>query len=259
GRGPQGRTPRFGGRPRPRPAQGLADALPVPHHPPPGHVRPADGAGEARRPVPRPWDFGKLNHRGGRRSHGMTAWRMPAETAPQERIWMAFPTGGYTLGDTPEAAHAARSVWAAVANAAVQFEPVTVMVHPDDVGTAARYLDPAVEVLTGELNDAWMRDIGPSFVLDEDGNLGAVDWIFNGWGAQEWAAWDKDARVASDVAGQSGAVHIVSSLVNEGGGIQVDGQGTVLVTETVQLDPGRNPGISKDDVERELARTIGAT
>lgn len=184
---------------------------------------------------------------------------MPAETAPQERLWMAFPTGGYTLGDTPEEAHAARSVWAAVANAAVQFEPVTVVVAPDDVGTAARYLDPAVEVLTADLNDAWMRDIGPTFVLDDDGRLGAVDWVFNGWGGQDWARWDKDSLIGAEVAGRSGARHIASALVNEGGGIHVDGEGTVLLTETVQLDPGRNPGLSKADVEAELARTIGAT
>jgi len=189
----------------------------------------------------------------------MSRWRMPAETSPQERIWMAFPTGGYTLGDTEEEAHAARSVWAAVANAAVQFEPVTVVVTPDDVGTAARYLDPAVEVLTADLNDAWMRDIGPTFVLDGEGRLGAVDWVFNGWGGQDWARWDKDSLIGAEVAGRSGARHIASAMVNEGGGIHVDGEGTVLVTETVQLDPGRNPGLSRADVEAELARTIGAT
>ena len=189
----------------------------------------------------------------------MTGWRMPAETAPQERIWMAFPTGGYTLGDTDEEAHAARSVWAAVANAAVAFEPVTMVVTPDDVDTAARYLDPAVEVLTADLNDAWMRDIGPTFVVDEAGRLGAVDWVFNGWGRQDWARWDKDSLIGAEIAGLSGARHIASALVNEGGGIQVDGEGTVLLTETVQLDPGRNPGLSKADVEAELGRTIGAT
>lgn len=172
---------------------------------------------------------------------------------------MAFPTGGYTLGDTPEAAHAARSVWAAVANAAIRFEPVTVVIHPDDVDVASSYLHPDVEVLTAELNDAWMRDIGPTFVLDNNGRLGAVDWIFNGWGGQEWATWDKDALIAAEISGRTGAAQIVSSLVNEGGGIQVDGEGTVLVTETVQLDPGRNAGLSKEDVEAELARTIGAT
>ncbi|XAS68392.1 agmatine deiminase family protein [Micrococcaceae bacterium Sec5.7] len=189
----------------------------------------------------------------------MMAWRMPAETAPQERIWMAFPTGGYTLGDTDEEAHAARSVWAAVANAAVEFEPVTMVVAPDDVETAARYLHPDVEVLTAELNDAWMRDIGPSFVLDNHGQLGAVDWIFNGWGGQDWAAWDKDSLIAAEISARTGAQHLPSGIVNEGGGIQVDGEGTVLVTETVQLDPGRNPGLVKADIEQELARTIGAT
>lgn len=188
----------------------------------------------------------------------MSAWRMPAETARQDRLWMAFPTGGYTLGDTAEEAHAARSVWAAVANAAVEFEPVTVAVAPDDVDTAARYLDPAVDVLTVELNDAWMRDIGPTFVLDGAGRLGAVDWVFNGWGAQDWARWDKDSLIAAEVAGRSGAHHLVSGLVNEGGGIHVDGEGTVLVTETVQLDPGRNPGLTKPEIEAELARTVGA-
>jgi agmatine deiminase len=189
----------------------------------------------------------------------MSTWRMPAETAPQERLWMAFPTGGYTLGDTPEAAHAARCVWAAVANAAVEFEPVTMVVDPDDAGTAARYLHPDVEVLAAPLNDAWMRDIGPTFVLNGDGRLGAVDWVFNGWGAQDWARWDKDALIAAEVSGRSGARHIASTLVNEGGGIQSDGEGTVLVTETVQLDPGRNPWLRRAEVEAELARTIGAT
>jgi agmatine deiminase len=184
---------------------------------------------------------------------------MPSETAPQDRVWMAFPTGGYTLGDTEEEAHAARSTWAAVANAVLEFEPVTMVVAPDDVETAARYLDPRVEVLTAELNDAWMRDIGPSFVLDANKQLGAVDWIFNGWGAQDWAAWDKDSQIAANITGHANATHLPSGIVNEGGGIQVDGEGTVLVTETVQLDEGRNPGLTKSDIEEELARTIGAT
>ena len=172
---------------------------------------------------------------------------------------MAFPTGGYTLGDTEKEAHAARSTWAAVANAILEFEPVTMVVSADDVDTAARYLDPRVEVVTAELNDAWMRDIGPSFVLDSNKQLGAVDWIFNGWGAQDWAEWDKDSLIAEDISRRANAQHLPSGIVNEGGGIQVDGEGTVLVTETVQLDQGRNPGLTKADIEQELARTIGAT
>lgn len=185
-------------------------------------------------------------------------WRMPSETAAQDRIWMAFPPEGYTLGDSAEDADEARSTWSAVANAIVEFEPVTVVVDPADVAVARRYLAGEVELLEAPLDDAWMRDIGPTFVIDEDGTLGGVDWVFNGWGQQSWARWERDSAIAREIIRASGAKLISSDLVNEGGGINVDGNGTVLVTETVQRDPGRNPGISRADVEAELLRTIGA-
>jgi agmatine deiminase len=134
-----------------------------------------------------------------------------------------------------------------------------VVVHPRDAASAPRYLDPAIERHVHEIDDAWIRDTGPTFVRSPGGALGAVTWVFNGWGQQEWATWEHDARLAPAVAGWAGAERVDSPMVNEGGGIHVDGQGTVLVTETVQRDPGRNPGWSRADVEAELARTIGAT
>ncbi|MDJ0376321.1 agmatine deiminase family protein [Cryobacterium sp. PH31-L1] len=185
-------------------------------------------------------------------------WRMPAETAPQERVWMAFPAGGYTLGDTAESAHEARRTWAAVAHAIADFEPVTMVVDPAARADATRYLGSEIEVVEAELNDSWMRDIGPSFVRNVDGRLGAVDWTFNGWGGQDWASWDHDSKIGRFVADAAGAVAVSSPLVNEGGGIHVDGAGTVLATESVQLDPGRNPGATRTSVEAELRRTIGA-
>ncbi len=185
-------------------------------------------------------------------------WRMPAETAVQEKVWMAFPTGGYTLGDTAAEAHEARRTWAAVAHAVADFEPVTMVVDPTARVVAARYLNREIEIVEAPLNDSWMRDIGPSFVHDEAGRFGAVDWTFNGWGAQDWASWDRDAEVGRFVADAAGATVISSPLVNEGGGIHVDGDGTVLATRSVQLDPGRNPGATPATVEAELRRTIGA-
>ncbi|TFD65618.1 agmatine deiminase family protein [Cryobacterium ruanii] len=185
-------------------------------------------------------------------------WRMPAETAPQDRVWMAFPVGGYTLGDTAESADEARRTWAAVAHAVAAFEPVTMVVDPVARTDAARYLGSEIEIIEAPLNDSWMRDIGPSFVHDETGRLGAVDWTFNGWGGQDWASWDHDATVGRFVADAAGAIVVSSQLVNEGGGIHVDGEGTVLATETVQLDPGRNPTATRATVEAELLRTIGA-
>lgn len=187
-----------------------------------------------------------------------TTFTMPSETAPQDKVWMAFPCEGYSLGDDPEAKHEARSTWAAVAHAVAEFEPVTVVVDPAERAVASTYLSRDIDIVEAPLNDAWMRDIGPTFVHAQDGSVAAVDWVFNGWGAQDWAQWDKDSRIGEFVANQAAVQRITSPMVNEGGGIAVDGAGTVLVTETVQLDPGRNPGLSKADVEAELARTIGA-
>ena len=76
-----------------------------------------------------------------------------------------------------------------------------------------------------------------------------MDWVFNGWGQQDWATWGKDSGVGAEVVRLAGAELLDSPLVNEGGGIQVDGLGTVLVTETVQLDKFRNPQLTKADVE----------
>ena len=186
-------------------------------------------------------------------------WTMPAEFAPQERIWMAFPRVGNTLGDDAASADEARDTWAAVANAASGFEPVTMVVDPSAVAEARKRLSGEIDIVEAPLDDYWMRDIGPTFVLDEQGGLGAVDWTFNGWGANAWATWERDDRIASTVAALAGATHLPSPLVNEGGGIHVDGEGTVLLTETVQLDPRRNPYTTKQRVEWELQRTIGAT
>lgn len=189
----------------------------------------------------------------------MRSLRMPAESALQERVWMAFPSAGYSLGDTEQACDEARRTWATVAHAIAEFEPVTMVVDPDERAAASRYLSADIDTIEAPLNDAWMRDIGPTFVHDADGSVAAVDWVFNGWGAQDWARWDRDARIGRLVAQAAGVPVIASELVNEGGGIQVDGLGTVLLTDTVQLDPGRNPGLTRADVEAELARTIGTT
>lgn len=185
---------------------------------------------------------------------------MPHEGDRQERLWMAWPTGGYTLGDTAADAESARRTWASVANAAAEFEPVSMVVHPRDVDLAPRYLSGTIDLLVREIDDAWIRDSGPTFVVSDahPGRLGAVTWTFNGWGRQEWANWEHDQFLGAAVAEWSGAERVDSALVNEGGGIHVDGSGTVLVTETVQRDPRRNPGMSRADIEAELLRTLGA-
>ncbi len=183
---------------------------------------------------------------------------MPAETARHDRVWMAFPRANTTLAESPADAETAYTAWSTVANTVSEFEPVTVVVDPTETTRAHTMLTAGIDIIEAELDDAWMRDIGPTFVTDGAGHLAAVDWTFNGWGAQEWAEWDNDRRIGRVVAEAAGVPVISSMLVQEGGAIHVDGEGTVLITETVQLDPGRNPYATKETVEAELARTLGA-
>jgi agmatine deiminase len=185
-------------------------------------------------------------------------WMMPAEWEKHERTWVAFPTSGYTLGDMASEHEAARKTWATVANQASEFEPVSVVVNPGDADIAKKYLSSQIELVEIPINDAWIRDSGPSFVRDEN-KLAAVNWIFNGWGAQGWASFDKDAELASQIASLEGVEKIDSDLVNEGGGFHVDGKGRVLLTETVQLGKGRNPNKSKAEVEAEIHQRLGTS
>lgn len=185
-------------------------------------------------------------------------WRMPAEWERHERTWLAFPTSGYTLGETEREHEAARTTWANVANQASEFEKVTVVVNPGDEGIAKKYLSSQIELMPIAIDDAWIRDSGPTFVTD-NGKLGAVNWIFNGWGAQGWANFGQDAKLASEIAEHTAAVRIDSDMVNEGGGIHISGDGTVLLTETVQLGKGRNPSWSKEQVEQEIHQKLGTS
>jgi agmatine deiminase len=161
------------------------------------------------------------------------------------------------LGDSSEEAELTRTTWANVANAIVKYEPVTVLATSDQIELARNYLHPSIEIVEAELNDAWLRDNGPTFSKSETGELVAVNWIFNGWGNQPWAEFDKDSQTASFIAKLAGSKVIESKLINEGGGIHVNGSGVVLLTETVQLGEGRNSSWSKQEVEAEIHEKLG--
>ncbi|MGW1655904.1 agmatine deiminase family protein [Streptomyces atratus] len=182
-------------------------------------------------------------------------FRMPPEWAPHERTWMAWPGPNPTF-DTDAELDEARSAWAAVARAVRRFEPVTMVVGPGQEDSARVLLGPDIELAVRPLDDAWMRDIGPTFVSDGR-QLAAVDWTFNGWGAQGWARWEHDRHIARAVAGLAAVPVHSSTLVNEGGAIHVDGEGTVLLTETVQLGKERNPDWTREQVEAEIHARLG--
>jgi agmatine deiminase len=172
---------------------------------------------------------------------------------------MAWMEEDYSANNSEASADLMHQAWARVANTIVKYEPVTMLVSSSHEAQAREYLDDRVELLITDIDDGWMRDSGPTFVKS-GGNLAAVDWVFNGWGNQGgWANWEKDDAVASRVAEEIGVPSFRSSLVNEGGGIHVNGAGALLVTETVQLGAERNPGWSRSAVEEELNSKLGTT
>lgn len=174
---------------------------------------------------------------------------------------MAFPCKGPALSGDAATRETSFATWSTVANTIAEFEPVSMLVDPSEIATARRLLNSEIDLFETPIDECWLRDHGPTFVIDDTrpGVVGAVDWTFNGWGAQSWAQWAKSSQNARFVADLVAAELVSSMMVNEGGGIHVDGEGTVLLTETVQLDPRRNPYADKARIEAELARTLGAS
>ena len=175
-------------------------------------------------------------------------FRMPGEFEPHAGCWMLWPErpDNWRLGAKP-----AQRAFAAVAAAIAQFEPVTMGVSRDQFLNARRMLPSRVRVVEMSYNDAWMRDCGPTFVVNDEGEVRGVDWDFNAWGGL-YFPWDQDALVARKVLEIERVDRCKADMVLEGGSIHVDGEGTLLVTEECLLNPNRNPQLTKEEIEENL-------
>lgn len=186
-------------------------------------------------------------------------YRMPAEFEPQERVWMLWPNRPDNWRD---GAKPAQRAYADVARAIAQFVPVTVGAKPEDYEAAHFELadDDNILVIEMESNDAWIRDCGPTFVVNDEGDVRAVHWHFNAWGGLVdglYFPWDQDALVGMKVADLADAVRYrPDDLVLEGGSIHVDGEGTVITTEMCLLSEGRNPQLSREEIEHYLGEYL---
>lgn len=183
---------------------------------------------------------------------------MPGEFEPHSGCWMAWPErpDNWRLGAKP-----AQEAFAAVAEAIAASEPVTMAVSDAQFENCRAMLPPRVRVVEVSTDDAWMRDTGPTFLVDGKGGLRGVDWHFNAWGGTEgglYFPWDRDDRVAAKVLEVEGADRYRAPIVLEGGAIHVDGEGTVLTTEECLLNPNRNPELSREQIERGLLEHVGA-
>jgi agmatine deiminase len=180
-------------------------------------------------------------------------FRMPAEWEPHECCWMAWPARQDLWQDLP----AAQRGYAGVARAIRQFEPVRMVADPESYSAARDACGPDIEVVAWPIDEAWIRDNGPTFLTRSDGKRAGAAWRFNAWGGKN-PQYASDARLGGRLLTSVGAPVYHSSLVVEGGGIHTDGEGTILTTESVVLNRNRNPGITKAEAERELCEALGA-
>ena len=184
----------------------------------------------------------------------MTHYRMLAEWAPHERCWMAWPCREVMWSDKD----ATCQHYADVAHAIRRFEPLTMVVPPQQKAEARNYLGSDIELLEMPIDDSWARDSGPNFVIGDDGELAGVCFRFNAWGGK-YESYDQDALMARRILEHIDTPPIFSELVAEGGGICVDGEGTLLTTDTCFPNSNRNPSWSREQIEEELKATLGVS
>jgi agmatine deiminase len=180
---------------------------------------------------------------------------MPAEWAPHERTIMGWPCRRELWGE--QLGHA-KADYAATANAVAAFEPVTmVCATAEDAAEALAALTGDVEVLELAIDDSWLRDSGPIFVLDDDGRRAGVHFGFNSWG-EKFTPYDADAAAGGLLIDRLGDRRYDAPFVLEGGSVAVDGEGTLLTTEQCLLHPNRNPTMTREEIEQGLRDFLGA-
>lgn len=185
-------------------------------------------------------------------------YRMPAEFEPQQGVWMLWPerNDNWRDGGKP-----AQKAFADVAKAIAKFEKVTGGASVRQYQNARAKLPENIRVVELESDDAWVRDCGPTFLVNDRGGLRAVDWEFNAWGGLVdglYFPWDKDDQIARKICEIADVdSYRTEGFVLEGGSIHVDGEGTVLTTEMCLLSEGRNPDKSKEEIEQMLCNYLG--
>lgn len=151
---------------------------------------------------------------------------------------------------------AARKAFREVILAIAKSEKVTVFASFDQYDNAREMLPDYVRVVEMSSNDSWARDYMPTFVVNKARELRGIDWGFNAWGGLYdglYFPWDKDNKMARKVCDLFEVdCYNARDFILEGGSIHVDGEGTALVTEACLLSKGRNPEMTKAEIENKL-------
>lgn len=180
---------------------------------------------------------------------------VPPEEAPHALTFMQWPVSKQVY---PEAGFLdiLQETIADIANTISEFEPVVMLAASSDHVSARRQLSHGIELWDIPTEDLWCRDSGPLFARKPDGTLAVSHLQFNGWGNKQ--VHKRDSQIATRVADRLGIDVIPSGLVGEAGGVEHDGHGLLMAHESSWVNDNRNPGLSRDEIERRLLRAYGA-
>ncbi len=182
-------------------------------------------------------------------------FKMPPEWHPHDGCWMAWPCHLPTWEKI--GLERARLAYSRVINAIAKYEPVTLLVNPDEEQNASALCGSNARILTLPINDSWTRDTGPTFLISQNNQqLAGVDWIHNAWGGN-YEDYDLDNQIASFIIKKVNARQFKAPLVMEGGSFHVDGEGSVLTTKECLLNPNRNPQLSQKEIEDYICDYLG--
>ena len=180
-------------------------------------------------------------------------FRMPGEFEKHSGTYIIWPErpDNWRLGGKP-----AQKTFTEVASVIGKYEPITVLVSREQYSNARQMLPDYVRVIEASNNDSWVRDCGATFLVNDKGNKRAVDWCFNAWGGLVdglYFPWDDDDKIAQKMCElEATDRYRLDDFVLEGGSIHVDGEGTCMVTEECLLSEGRNPSMTKKQIEKVL-------
>jgi agmatine deiminase len=180
-------------------------------------------------------------------------YTMPAEWASHARCWMAWPKRAELWREYIEGA---RGDYVRVAHAIAAHEPLTMIADPADAAEARQRCGPSIKIVSMAIDDSWLRDSAPTFVVNPAGERAAAAFAFNAWG-NKYQPHDLDAMLGRRIGELAGFPVYRSELVVEGGGFLSDGEGTLITAETCVLNANRNPGWSKAEAEAELRAMLG--
>jgi agmatine deiminase len=175
------------------------------------------------------------------------------EWAPHEAVWIGFPSDPELWLADLKAAEREVAAFAAAVHAGGKGEAVWLVAAHDDAAAVARKLAPFATVIVEPFGDIWLRDTGP-IVCGSGRQRRAAGFGFNGWGGKYELDGDQD--IGRRLAAAAGLPYARADWVLEGGAIDHDGSGTVLTTEQCLLNPNRNPGLAREDVEQRLDRDL---